>query len=93
MNDNRLLKDNYIKINHIAAKCMRFFVALVVALWAFAFFSRECNLVVVTICMVLCCIFSLIPTLVIDFFKHDRNEAIKYVVICIAVFNLSLIHI
>ena len=74
MNDNRLLKDNYIKINHIAAKCMRFFVALIVALWAFAFFSRECNLVVVTICMVLCCIFSLIPTLVIDFFKHDRIE-------------------
>ncbi|WP_279220982.1 MULTISPECIES: hypothetical protein [unclassified Clostridium] len=44
MNDNRLLKDNYIKINHIAAKCMRFFVALIVALWAFAFFSRECTL-------------------------------------------------
>lgn len=91
MNDNRLLKDNYIKINHIAAKCMRFFVALIVALWAFAFFSRECNLVVVTICMVLCCIFSLIPTLVIDFFKHDRNEAIKYVVICIAVFNCMIL--
>ena len=70
---------------------MRFFVALVVALWAFAFFSRECNLVVVTICMVLCCIFSLIPTLVIDFFKHDRNEAIKYVVICIAVFNCMIL--
>ena len=70
---------------------MRFFVALIVALWAFAFFSRECNLVVVTICMVLCCIFSLIPTLVIDFFKHDRNEAIKYVVICIAVFNCMIL--
>lgn len=35
--------------------------------------------------------FSLIPTLVIDFFKHDRNEAIKYVVICIAVFNCMIL--
>ena len=92
MESNRLLNDNYIKINHIAAKCMRIFAALIVALWIFASFSGECDMIVVTICMLICCIISLLPTFVIDIFKHDRNQSVKYIVIILAVINCIILN-
>lgn len=93
MENNRLLNDNYIKINHIAAKCMRFFVALIVALWIFAFFNKDCDHVVVTITMIICCVISILPTFVIDIFKHDKDNSVKYIVICIAVINCIILNI
>lgn len=85
MDSKRLLDDNYIKINHISSKCMRIFVILVVALWGFACFSQECNVYIVTITMFTCCIFSFIPTFIIDILKYDKSRSIKYIVIALAV--------
>ncbi len=92
MESARLLKNNYIKINHISAKCMRFFGVLIVALWGFAFFSNDCNFVAMSCCMLGCLILSTLPTIIIDVLKHDRGRAIKFLVIGIAVLDCILIN-
>lgn len=92
MEGNRLLSDNYIKINHIAANCMRIFAVLIVALWIFASLSGECDMFVVSVCMLICFAISFIPTLVIDIFKHEKSQAIKYIVVIIAVINCIILN-
>ncbi len=91
MESKRLLNDNYIKINHIASKCMRIFIALIVVLWGIGCFSGECNLFIFTIIMLACCILSLIPTFVIDILKYNKSKSIKNIVILLAVIICTLI--
>ncbi len=92
MESKRLLDDNYIKINHISSKCMRIFIVLVLALWGFSCISRECNFYVVTVAMAVCCIISFMPTIIIDFLKHDSSNSIKYILIALAVLNCTIMN-
>ncbi|MGN0395567.1 MAG: HD domain-containing phosphohydrolase [Coprococcus sp.] len=91
MESKRLLDDNYIKINHISSKCMRIFIALIVALWAIGCFSQKCSIFVVSITMFTCCVLSLIPTFIIDIMKYNKSRSIKYIIVALAVIICTLI--
>lgn len=84
MGSSHLLDDNYKKINHIASKCMRIFIVLIVVMWIYAFLSKDCNRVILTVSMAACLVISLIPTIVIDFCKIDKSGSTKVIVITLA---------
>ena len=92
MESNRLLSDNYIKINHIASKCMRLFAILILLYWVFTYIGGQCNIVLLCSCMGLCCILTLIPTIFIDLLKNNEGKCIKYVVIALAVLICSILN-
>lgn len=92
MGEKTLLDNNYIKITHIASKCMRIFIVLIVALWCFSFFSGNCNRVVLSYVMSAAAVIAFIPTFVIDFLKYDKSTHIKYIVIAIAVIDCTLMN-
>ena len=93
MESNRLLSDNYIKINHIASKCMRLFVILILLYWVFTYIGGQCNIVLLCSCMGVCCILALAPTLFIDIFKNNESQCIKYIVIALAVLICTMLNI
>lgn len=90
MESNRLLRDNYIKINHIASKCMRLFVLLIILYWIVTYIGGRCNFVILCSCMSACCILALFPTLFIDILKNNKGKCIKYIVIALAVFICTI---
>ena len=92
MESNRLLSDNYIKINHIASKCMRLFAILILLYWVFTYIGGQCNIVLLCSCMGVCCILTLIPTIFIDLLKNNEGKCIKYVVIALAVLICSILN-
>lgn len=92
MENKTFLSNNYIKINHISSKCMRLFTLLIIAMWGFAYFSNECNKTIVTISMFTCCIFSLLPTAIIDFLKYDKSLSIKFIIIALAVIMCTIMN-
>lgn len=91
MESNRLLSDNYIKINHIASKCMRLFVILILLYWIFTYIGGQCNPVVLCSCMGVCCILALTPTVFIDMLKNNQGKSIKYIVIALAVLICTIL--
>jgi hypothetical protein len=91
MGSDRLLNDNYIKINHIASKCMRLFILLIIIYWGFAYLSEQCDMVILSISMALCCFFAFLPTLLVDILKKNESKYIKYVVIGLAVFICTVL--
>ncbi|MBO5260963.1 MAG: HD-GYP domain-containing protein [Coprococcus sp.] len=91
MESNRLLSDNYIKINHIASKCMRLFIILVLVYWILTVIGGQCNFVILSCSMGFCVMLSLCPTIFIDLLKNDISKCIKYFVIAIAVAECTIL--
>lgn len=91
MEGNRLLSDNYIKINHIASKCMRLFIILILVYWGLAFIGGRCSFPVISILMSACCLLAFTPTIFIDLLKKDRDKCTKYIVIALAIFICAVL--
>ncbi len=90
MENQTFLNDNYIKINHISSKCMRIFTILIVVMWGLAYFTNGCDRLALSVTMFVCCLFSLLPTFIIDIMKYNKSLSIKFVIIAIAVLICTL---
>ncbi len=86
MEQNKLIVDNYKKVNQISARCMRIIVALLVIAFAYCYYMTDIDAMLLVIFFASSVIIALIPTLSINVFKKDESPSTKYmVIICISI--------
>lgn len=81
MKSNNLMKDNYIRINQISARCMRVIVVMLLLMFGYCCFVAEIDKALLLIFFGISIIIALIPTLVVNVFKFDSSPFTKHVVI------------
>ncbi len=86
MEQNKLIVDNYKKINQISARCMRIIVALLVIAFLYCYFMTDIDVMLLIIFLGSSVIVALIPTLSVNVFKKDESPSTKYmVIICVSI--------
>ncbi|MCM1272515.1 MAG: HD domain-containing protein [Clostridium sp.] len=86
MNSNKMMNDNYRRINQISARCMRVIVLMLLIMFGYCYFTTDIDLALLIIFFASSVIIALIPTLVVNVFKFDSSPATKHVVIlCICI--------
>lgn len=92
MEQNKLIRDNYKKINQISARCMRIIVALLVIAFMYCYFMTDIDTMLLIIFFASSVIIALIPTLSINVFKKDESPSTKYmVIICIGIISTIML--
>ena len=80
-NKEKLIQDNYSKVNQISAKCMRVIVAILALAFGYCYFGTEIDPSVLIVFFASAIFIALIPTLVINILKFDHAPATKHIVI------------
>lgn len=92
MEQNKLIVDNYKKVNQISARCMRIIVALLVIAFAYCYYMTDIDAMLLVIFFASSVIIALIPTLSINVFKKDESPSTKYmVIICISIISTIML--
>jgi len=92
MEQNKLIRDNYKKINQISARCMRIIVALLVIAFMYCYFMTDIDTMLLIIFFASSVIIALIPTLSINVFKKDESPSTKYmVIICVSIIAMIML--
>lgn len=81
MDSNKVMNDNYRRINQISARCMRVIVALLLIVFAYCYFVASIDKLLLVIFFAISIIIALIPTLIINILKFDNSPATKHIVI------------
>ena len=81
MNREIQLKENYKRINHIAAKCLRILILFLAVAFVFSIFVASLDFIYIVLYFSLAIIFAIIPTIIISVLKFDTAPYIKHVVI------------
>ncbi|MGN0436451.1 MAG: HD-GYP domain-containing protein [Wujia sp.] len=81
MEQHKLLRENYIKINQISARCMRVIVLVLLVAFGYCYFFADVDDTILFIGFGTSIFIALIPTLVISVFKFTSSPATKYIVI------------
>lgn len=92
MEQNKVLEDNYIKINQISAKCMRIIALVLFMTFVYCYYVSKIDKQILVIFFASCIFVALIPTLVINVFKVDRSILTKHIVIfCICIICTAML--
>ena len=81
MNEKQQLRDNYIKINQISARCLRILVLLLLVVFAYCYFLSDIDITLLVVFFASSIFLAFIPTLVINVFKFDSSPLTKHIVI------------
>lgn len=86
MNKNNLMRENYIKINQISARCMRVIAVVLLIAFCYCYFVTDLDFTLMIIFFATAIFVALIPTLIINVFKFDKSPLTKHIVIlCICI--------
>lgn len=92
MNQDKILNDNYKRINQISARCMRVIDLALILGFFYCYFISDIDPMLLAIVFGACFFVALIPTLVINVLKIDHSAITKHVVIvCICIIVTCLI--
>lgn len=92
MEQNKLIDENYKRINQISARCMRVIVLILVIAFGYCYFTSDLDFALLVIFFASSIIIALIPTLVINVFKFDSSPITKHIVIsCICLIATILL--
>ena len=85
MNQDKILNDNYKRINQISARCMRVIDLALILGFFYCYFISDIDPMLLAIVFGACFFVALIPTLVVNVLKIDHSAITKHVVIvCIS---------
>ncbi len=83
MDLNRFLKVNNVKINNIVAKSLRYTLYLLLIIWCLTFGNLlNFDKTAVSLCLAICGILLLIPTIFINCLNIEKNYIMYMVIIC-----------
>lgn len=86
MNKNNLMRENYIKINQISARCMRVIAVVLLIAFGYCYFVTDLDFTLMIIFFATAIFVALIPTLIVNVFKFDKSPLTKHIVIlCICI--------
>lgn len=86
MKSDRILKENYKKINQLSARCMKALIALMVLGFIYSYLVSSIDKALLVILFSVAIIVALIPILLINIFKWDDSRFTKHIVIiCICI--------
>ena len=80
-NKEKLIQDNYSKINQISARCMRVIVAILALAFVYCYFGTDMDESVLIVFFASAIFIALIPTLIINILKFDHAPVTKHIVI------------
>ena len=80
-NKEKLIQDNYSKVNQISARCMRVIVAILVLAFVYCYFGTDMDESVLIVFFASAIFIALIPTLIINILKFDHAPVTKHIVI------------
>lgn len=86
MNKNNMMRENYITINQISARCMRVIAVVLLIAFCYCYFVTDLDFTLMIIFFATAIFVALIPTLIINVFKFDKSPLTKHIVIlCICI--------
>lgn len=86
MKQDMLVRENYIKINQISARCMRVIAVVLLIAFGYCYFTTDIDTTLLTIFFASAIFVALIPSLVINVFKFDKSPLTKHIVIiCVCI--------
>ena len=77
----KLIQDNYKKVNQISARCMRVIVAILALAFLYCYFGTDMDDSVLIVFFASAIFIALIPTLIINILKFDHAPVTKHIVI------------
>lgn len=80
-NKEKLIQDNYSKVNQISARCMRVIVAILALAFVYCYFGTDMDESVLIVFFASAIFIALIPTLIINILKFDHAPVTKHIVI------------
>ena len=90
-NKEKLIQDNYSKVNQISARCMRVIVAILALAFVYCYFGTDMDESVLIVFFASAIFIALIPTLIINILKFDHAPVTKHIVIiCVSLVALIL---
>lgn len=81
MKSNSLLKNNYEKINQMAARCMRIIAIVILAAYGYTIVFSGMDQALLTVIFCLAIFVAIIPTILVNVFKLDSLAMTKYIVV------------
>ncbi len=92
MGQNKLVQDNYRQINQISARCMRIVCLVLLIAFGYCYFLTDLDFYLMVVFFGASIFVALIPTLVVNVFKADSSEGIKFVVIvCVCIIATAML--
>lgn len=86
MRQDMLVRENYIKINQISARCMRVIAIVLLIAFGYCYFTTGIDTTLLIIFFASAIFVALIPSLVINVFKFDKSPLTKHIVIiCVCI--------
>ncbi len=86
MKSDRILKENYKKINQLSARCMKALILLLILGFTYSFAIGDIDRALLVILFSVSIIVAMIPILVINILKWDESKFTKHmVIICICI--------
>lgn len=83
MDRSLLIRINTIEVNKLATKCLRIATLFLVSLWLFIMTDYfECDKYIVSIIFVACLLLLLIPSVLVNILKFERQWIKYYVIVC-----------
>ncbi len=86
MGQDKIIKDNYTKINQISARCMRVICIVLLGFFLYCVNFSEIEFSILVVFFATSMFVAIIPTLLINVLKLDKQPVTKYIVItCICI--------